>query len=90
MAFSTLEKLLAAAVGIDLLAPGTTRKAVEAALARVTPAAAPKPVGPTPVGFWGPAAVATGATVTGLAAMEQAQRDMAASQFYQLPIPTVK
>ena len=48
MAFSTLEKLMAAAIGIDLAVPGTSRKVVEAALKRVYPAAAaaPKPEDP--------------------------------------------
>lgn len=89
MAFSTLEKLMAAALGLEIATPGVTRKAVEAAMQRIVPAtAAPKPVGPAPIGFFGPAAAVTGATLTGLAAAEQAQRDMAASKFYQIPIPT--
>lgn len=89
MAFSTLEKLMAAIIGIDILAPGTSRKAVEAALQRVLPTAtaAPKaPVSPR-IGGGVPGAVVTGATLTALAAMEQAQRDAAMAQNLQIPIP---
>ncbi len=92
MAFSTLEKLLGAYVGIDLVRSGASRRAVmkalEAALARAAPAvAAPKPVAPAPVGFWGPAAAITGATLTATAAQDQAIRDMQASQNVMVPIP---
>ena len=88
MAFSSLEKLMGLIIGIDLAVPGTTRKAAEAAMARILPAAAaPKPVGPTPVGFWGPAAAVTGGTFTALAAMEQAERDRMESKNVQVPYP---
>ena len=88
MAFSNLEKLMAAALGLEIAVPGVTRKAVEAAMARIVPvAAAPKPVGPTPVGFWGPAAAVTGGTFTALAAMEQAERDRMESKNVQIPYP---
>ena len=91
MAFSTLEKLMAAAIGIDLAVPGTSRKVVEAALKRLYPAAAaaPKPVGPAPVGFWGPAAAITGATFTSLAAAEQAARDRQMTENLMVPIPGI-
>jgi|LULM01.1.fsa_nt_gb hypothetical protein len=91
MAFSTLEKLMAAALGLEIATPGVTRKAVEAALKRVLPAAAaaPKPVGPAPVGFWGPAAAITGGTLTALAAQEQAARDRMMTENLMVPIPGV-
>tara|TARA_R100000808_G_scaffold1546_1_gene6987 strand:- start:586 stop:1125 length:540 start_codon:yes stop_codon:yes gene_type:complete len=90
MAWSSLEKLMAAVIGIDLVAPGTSRKALEAALARVAPAAAaPKPVTPAPVGFWGPAAAVTGGTFTALAAMEQAAREREATKNFMVPIPGI-
>ncbi len=87
--FTALEKLLAAHLGIEISAPGVTRKAVEAAMKRILPAAAtaPKPVGPAPVGFWGPAAAVTGGVLTGLAAVEQAERDRMESKNVQLPVP---
>ena len=89
MAFSNLEKLMAAALGLEITVPGVTRKAVEAAMSRILPTAvsAPKPVGPAPVGFWGPAAAVTGGTFTALAAMEQAQRDRMESKNVQIPYP---
>mgnify|MGYP003151214322 CR=1 FL=1 len=40
MAFSNLEKLMAAALGLEIAVPGVTRKAVESALARILPTAA--------------------------------------------------
>lgn len=89
MAFSNLEKLMAAALGLEIATPGVTRKAVEAAMSRILPTAvaAPKPVGPAPVGFWGPAAAVTGGVLTGLAAVEQAERDRMESKNVQLPVP---
>lgn len=91
MAFSTLEKLMAAALGLEIATPGVTRKAVEAAMQRIVPAAAaaPKPVGPAPVGFWGPAAAVTGATLTSLAAAEQAQRNRMMTENLMVPIPAI-
>ena len=58
-------------------------------MSRILPTAvsAPKPVGPAPVGFWGPAAAVTGGTFTALAAMEQAQRDRMESKNVQIPYP---
>ena len=80
---------MAAALGLEIAVPGVTRKAVEAAMSRILPTAvsAPKPVGPAPVGFWGPAAAVTGGTFTALAAMEQAQRDRMESKNVQIPYP---
>ena len=81
----------------DVIAPGTSRKIVEAAVNRVVPAsavAASRPVAGTPItGLQagrmaaGPAALATGYYYTGLAAQDQARRDFEASQNVQIPIP---
>ena len=86
---STLEKLLLANVGAEVIRPGITRKALEAAVMRMLPAAvmAPKPPVPAPIGFGWPAAAVTGATFTGLAAMEQAERDRMESKNVQVPYP---
>ena len=83
---------MAAVIGIDLAVPGTTRKVVEAALARVVPpaAAAPKPapVGVGAAGFpLGPAAAITGSALTAAAAMDQAMRDRAATKYLEFPLP---
>ena len=87
--FSDLEKALAALLGLEIAVPGVTRKGVEAAISRMLPTAvtAPKPVGPAPVGFWGPAAAATGGTFTALAAMDQARRDLDATKNIEIPYP---
>jgi len=92
MAFSTLEKLLGAYVGLDLVKSGASRravvKAVQSALARVGPAVvAPKPIAPAPVGFLGPATAITGATLTGTSAMDQAVADAQTTPNVTIPIP---
>jgi len=92
MAFSNLEKLLGAYVGIDLVRSGASRravmKAVESALTRVAPAVvAPKPVAPAPVGFLGPASAITGATLTAGSAMDQAVADAQTTPNVMVPIP---
>ena len=97
MAFSNLEKTLFAMVFGDVIAPGTSRKVVEAAVNRVIPpgaVAATRPVAGTPItGIQaarmaaGPTALATGYYMTGLAAQDQARRDFEASQNVQIPIP---
>jgi hypothetical protein len=97
VAFSNLEKTLFAMVFGDVIAPGTSRKVVEAAVNRVIPAGAvgaTRPVAGTPItGIQaarmaaGPAALATGYYMTGLAAQDQARRDFEASQNVQIPIP---
>ena len=100
MAFSALEKTLFAMVFGDVIAPGTSRKAVDLA-AKALAKAAPRgllassvPVAGQPItGLQaarmasGPAALATGYYMTGLAAQDQARRDFEASQNVQIPIP---
>jgi len=69
---------MAAAIGLDILVPGTSRKAVEMAIARIVPAAAPvaaRAPGITGGSLVGPAALASGMITTGFAAQEQARRD---------------
>ena len=81
---------MATAIGLDILAPGMSRKGVEMIMARVLPAAAPAAVrapGITGGALAGPAALAAGYITTGYAAAEQARRDYEASQNVQIPIP---
>jgi len=68
---------MAAAIGLDILVPGTSRKAVEMAIASMRPAAAPiaARAGITGGSLVGPAALASGLITTGYAAQEQARRD---------------
>jgi len=69
---------MAAAIGLDILQPGMSRKAAEAILARVMPAAAPvaaRAPGITGGSLVGPAALAAGLITTGYAASDQARRD---------------
>lgn len=90
MAFSNLEKLFGLIIGIDVAAPGTTRKALEAALARVIPAAAPRApaaAGITGSALAGPAALIAGEIATGYAAAAQAERDAAKYGAPRIPIP---
>jgi len=96
VAFSKLEILLLGAVGMDVIAPGTSRKVVEVAIARAFPkAVTAAPVAGRPITTMGqaarvgggPVALASGYYMTGQAAMDQARRD---AQFYgepRIPIP---
>ena len=84
----------------DVIVPGTSRKAVDLALKALAKAAPRAPLPSTvPVAGQpitgvqaarmaaGPAALATGYYMTGLAAQDQARRDFEASQNVQIPIP---
>ena len=89
MAFSNLEKLFGLVIGIDVAAPGTSRKAIEMALARVLPAAAPRApaaAGITGGALTGPAALVAGEIATGYAAAAQAERDAAQYGAPRVPI----
>jgi hypothetical protein len=95
VAFSTLEKLLLGAVGMDVIAPGTSRKVVEATIARAFPKGITKaPVAGRPITGMqaariglGPTALAAGYYYTGLAAQDQARRDLEQYGEPRVPIP---
>jgi len=95
VAFSTLEKILLGAVGMDVIAPGTSRKVLEATIARAFPkGATAAPVAGRPVSGMqafkiglGPTALAAGYYYTALAAQDQARRDMETYEEPRIPIP---
>ena len=96
MAFSTLEKILLGYVGLDIAKAGSSRTAVLAAAKQIGKFI---PKGPTPVAGQpitgmqaarigaGPVALASGYYYTGLAAQDQARRDMELYGEPRIPIP---
>jgi hypothetical protein len=95
VAFSKLEILLLGAVGMDVIAPGTSRKVVEAAIARAFPKSiTTAPVAGRPITGMqafrlglGPTALGAGYYYTGLAAQDQARRDLEQYGEPRIPIP---
>ena len=96
MAFSTLEKILLGYVGLDIAKAGASRTAVLAAAKQIGKFI---PKGPTPVAGQpitgmqaarigaGPIALASGYYYTGLAAQDQARRDLEQYGEPRIPIP---
>jgi len=88
--------MLLGAVGMDVIAPGTSRKVVEVAIARAFPkAVTAAPVAGRPITTMGqaarvgggPVALAAGYYMTGQAAMDQARRDAELYGEPRIPLP---
>ena len=78
---------MAAALGMELIAPGVTRKGVEMAMQRIVPAAAAPVARGVAASRLGPAALAYGWYETGKAAGAQGERDAERFGHARVPLP---